>query len=65
MDFIERWLHISPDGGSGALEFLVVTAIILVLLTVVILARRGSLLEKLIGYLEQLGKHGASDRFDG
>lgn len=20
MDFIERWLHISPDGGSGALE---------------------------------------------
>ncbi len=20
MDFIERWLHISPDGGSGLLE---------------------------------------------
>jgi hypothetical protein len=20
MDFIEQWLHLSPDGGSGALE---------------------------------------------
>jgi hypothetical protein len=20
MDFIEQWLHISPDGGNGALE---------------------------------------------
>ncbi len=20
MDFIERWLHISPDGGNGLLE---------------------------------------------
>jgi hypothetical protein len=29
MDFIERWLHVSPDGGSGALEmvyFLVAVA---------------------------------------
>lgn len=27
MDFIERWLGISPDGGSGALEFLVVAGL--------------------------------------
>jgi hypothetical protein len=27
MDFIERILHVSPDGGSGATEFLYVIAI--------------------------------------
>jgi hypothetical protein len=24
MDFIERWLGVSPDGGSGALEVMIV-----------------------------------------
>jgi hypothetical protein len=24
MDFIEQWFHASPDGGSGALEMLLV-----------------------------------------
>jgi HAMP domain-containing protein len=24
MDFIEQWAHVSPDGGSGALEALYV-----------------------------------------
>ncbi len=23
VDFIERWLHISPDGGSGTLEIVI------------------------------------------
>ena len=27
MDFIERWLGVSPDGGSGALEILVVACL--------------------------------------
>jgi hypothetical protein len=25
MDFIERWLHIAPDGGNGALEVVYLT----------------------------------------
>jgi hypothetical protein len=28
MDFIERWLGISPDGGNGTLELLLVTAFV-------------------------------------
>jgi hypothetical protein len=33
MDFIERWFHVSPDGGNGSLEmlYLVVAAAGLVL----------------------------------
>jgi hypothetical protein len=27
MDFIERWLGVSPDGGNGAMEMLIVAAI--------------------------------------
>lgn len=30
MDFIEAWFHVSPDGGSGALEVLYVAAAVLV-----------------------------------
>jgi hypothetical protein len=26
MDFIERWLHLAPDGGNGTLEVLCVAA---------------------------------------
>jgi hypothetical protein len=38
MDFIERWLHISPDGGNGATELLY--ALTLALAIVLIAARR-------------------------
>ena len=64
MDFIERWLNISPDGGNGTLEFLIVTAIILAIITVVAVALRGSFLAKLSEYLEQLGRRGYWDRFN-
>lgn len=30
MDFIERIFHISPDGGSGATELLILMALVLV-----------------------------------
>lgn len=38
MDFIERWLHISPDGGSGAFEMLFVVGLPML---VVLVLRRG------------------------
>jgi len=28
MDFIERWFHVSPDGGNGTLEWLYLAAAI-------------------------------------
>ena len=40
MDFIERWLHVSPDGGSGALEVLYLVVIALVVASVVVRHRR-------------------------
>jgi hypothetical protein len=27
MDFIEKWLHVSPDGGSGTTEVLWLVAV--------------------------------------
>jgi MYXO-CTERM domain-containing protein len=27
MDFIERWFHVSPDGGSGATEATILLAL--------------------------------------
>jgi len=27
MDFIERWLGVAPDGGSGAFELLIVASV--------------------------------------
>jgi hypothetical protein len=35
MDFIERWLHISPDHGSGAYEVLFLAALALVVVIAV------------------------------
>ena len=32
MDFIERWLHISPDGGNGMMEAVYVVAALTVAL---------------------------------
>lgn len=62
MDFIERWLHISPDGGSGLSEALILAIIIAISLIVVSL--RSYLPRNFIEYLEQLGKRESSDRFD-
>lgn len=64
MDFIERLLHISPDGGNGSLEFMFVAAIILAFITVVAIQLRDHLPMNFFDYLEQLGKRGGSDRFD-
>jgi hypothetical protein len=63
MDFIERWLHISPDGGNGSSELLIMTAII-VTIVVLIVAFRRYLPRNFIEFLEQLGKREGSDRFD-
>jgi len=40
VDFIEKWLHVSPDGGSGALEALYLVVIALVVASVVVRRRR-------------------------
>jgi hypothetical protein len=62
MDFIERWLHISPDGGSGLSEALILAVVIAISLIVVSL--RKYFPKNFIEYLEQLGKRENSDRFD-
>jgi len=38
MDFIERWFHVSPDGGNGMTEVAIVVAV--AMLVVGILCRR-------------------------
>ena len=63
MDFIERWFHISPDGGNGALEVLYV-ATILLLIIVILKPLRRRLISLFMWYLEQLGKRDSGDRFD-
>ena len=35
MDFLERWLYISPDGGNGVSDLLIVTAVVLTFTKVV------------------------------
>ena len=40
MDFIERVLHISPDGGSGSFEFLLVLIPALVVAVSYMMRRR-------------------------
>jgi len=64
MDFIERWLHISPDGGNGMSELMVMAAVILTVLTVAITAFRRHLPKKFFEYLEQFGKREDRDRYD-
>ncbi len=64
MDFIERWLQISPDGGNGTLEFLVVTAVVTLVILIGIAALRGYFPRSFIEFLEQLGMRGSGDRFD-
>ena len=38
MDFIERWLGVSPDGGDGSLELLYIVTVVVV--TVMFLFRK-------------------------
>jgi hypothetical protein len=64
MDFIERWLHISPDGGSGVSEILILGVVILTAISLIIVSLRSYLPRNVIEYLEQLGKRESSDRFD-
>jgi hypothetical protein len=64
MDFIERLLHISPDGGNGSLEFMFVAAILLAFIAAVAVQLRDHFPRNFIKYLEQLGKREGSDRFD-
>jgi hypothetical protein len=40
MDFIEKIFGVSPDGGNGVLEALILVAMTLVLLTVLTLSLR-------------------------
>ncbi len=64
MDFIERWLHISPDGGNRVSEFLIVTAVVTIIIGMGVVALRGHLPGKFIEYLEEFRKRESSDRFD-
>ena len=63
MDFIERLLHISPDGGSGASELMIGLTVILTLIGGA-LALRNYFPRSFKEFLEQLGKRENSDRFD-
>ena len=62
MDFIERWLHISPDGGSGLSEALILAVIIAIGLIVVSL--RNYAPKNFREYMQRPGKRERSDRFD-
>lgn len=62
MDFIERWLHISPDGGNGLSEALILA--VMIAISLVVLSLRSYLPKNFREYLEQLGKRESSDRFD-
>ena len=64
MDFIERWLHISPDGGNGVSEFLIVALIVLVIISILAVRFRNSFPKNITEFLEQLGERESSDRFD-
>jgi hypothetical protein len=64
MDFIERWLHISPDGGNGTSELLIATVVILTIIMIMSVALRKDFLRNFIDNLKQPGKRENSDRFD-
>lgn len=63
MDFIEHWLHISPDGGTGASEIVILTVIVVTLVSLMTALRR-FFPKNFIEFLEHLGKRESSDRFD-
>ena len=46
MNFIERLLHVSPDGGDGSLEVAAVAALALVVAAVALRGRIGALIRR-------------------
>ncbi len=63
MDFIEHLLHISPDGGSGAIEFLIITAVAATTMSMLV-SLRSHFPKSFVEFLEQLGKRDNNGRFD-
>ncbi|HXT38361.1 MAG TPA: hypothetical protein VN837_22515 [Chloroflexota bacterium] len=59
MDFIERWFHVSPDGGNGSLEVLYVVAILAVIAMVLCRRHLGNVVARVA---PNLGKHNSEDR---
>ena len=62
MDFIERWLHISPDGGNGLSEALILA--VLIAIGLIVISLRNYFSKNLREYLQRLGKRESSDRID-
>ena len=62
MDFIERWFHISPDGGSGLSEVLILAVIVAI--TLIVVSVRNYFPKNFRGYLQQLVKRKSNERFD-
>ena len=62
MDFIERWLHISPDGGSGLSEALI--RAVLIAIGLIFVSLRNYFPKNFKEYLQQRRKRESSDRFD-
>lgn len=53
MDLIERYLNISPDGGSGATEAIYIAAVVLIGLALVLRRELTSMVRR--GLLRQCG----------
>jgi hypothetical protein len=47
MDFIERWLGVSPDGGDGSLEVLYFIALAVVIVAIVFRSRITQLISRM------------------
>jgi len=41
VDFIERWLHVSPDRGNGTLELVIYVGLFVALVVVARVSQRG------------------------
>jgi hypothetical protein len=50
MDFIERWLHVSPDHGDGSLEALYAVIGAVIVLVIVFRRRLGGALDRMIHF---------------
>jgi hypothetical protein len=62
MDFIERWLHISPDAGSGLSEVFILA--VLIAIGLIFVSLRNYFPKNLKEYLQQFGKRESRDRLD-
>jgi hypothetical protein len=58
MDFIERWFHVSPDGGNGSLEVLYVVAVLAVIAMILFRHHLGNLTARVA---PSLGKRDGDD----